>query len=150
MKRKLTPRARHLSGILENYFIVPELVTQELYGLMGPNAICVFEEEILITLVQLRKHFKTPFIVNNWHLGGRFDGRGYRDYGETTGSNSSLHRLALAIDFMAVDIDAYTIRKEILENSEKFPYLRRLEKDVSWIHFDLKETYQKEIYSFKG
>ena len=150
MIHRVTPRARYLISILEDYFIVPELVTEELYALMGPNAITVFEKEILTTLVQLRKHFKVPFIVNDWHLGGRFDGRGYRDYGETTGSDDSTHRLAIGIDFVAVDVEAHLIRAEILANQDKFPLLRRLEDNVSWVHFDLKETYHKDIYLFRG
>jgi hypothetical protein len=148
--KTITPRARHLISLLEGYFLVQELVTKELYGVLGDNAICVFEEPALLTLIQLRKFFNRSFIINDWCFEGTRDGHGFRDNTEDTGSAGSMHRLALAFDPEIHGVTASEARKRILANQYLFPHLRRLEDDVDWLHFDLKETYLKEIYLFKA
>ena len=144
----MTARTQRLLTIIKPFFNVKELVTREFYDLLGEDAICIFEEKILITLVDLRLFFGKRMYVNTWMYGGAIDGRGYRDLKEDTGGLGSQHRQANGIDFTVDCISAEEARLEILANSDVFPHLRRMEKDVSWVHFDLKETDKKEIVLF--
>ena len=136
--------------LIKGYFIVQELVTKRCYELLGDNAILLFDLNLLISLVKLRKMLNCSFYINNWCWGGTVDGRGYRDNFETTGSKYSMHRVAKAFDFVANGLEAQEIRDFIIENAILFPLIKRIEDNVSWVHIDTKDTGKNGIYLFKG
>ena len=134
--------------ILGKFFTTPEFVSRDVYETLGDNALLLFSFEYLKTARSIRSFFGRPTFFNTWALGGKFDGRGFRDAREDTGSQTSTHRLALAGDCEVNGIHAEEVRETIIKNPDAFPYIRRMEIGVPWVHWDLKETGMEEIYLF--
>ena len=59
-----------------------------------------------------------------------------------------MHKFGKALDFDVKDLTAGEVRKEIVKKQKLFPFIKRIEKKVQWIHIDLKETNQEGIYLF--
>ena len=99
-----------------------------------------FNSKALVALDNLRDFFRASITVNNWHIGGRFQFRGYRPQDCKVGAKLSQHRLGNAFD---CDIKGYTAeeaRQKILQNQNNplLEKIMRLEGKVGWLHFDLK------------
>ena len=128
---------------------VKELVTRELYDLLGDRAILQFDPVILEFVYQVRVRIKAPVNINTWCFGGRFDGRGLRDNSETSGSSGSYHRKGMALDFTVRGWKAADVRAWIIENRDTLPNITRMEDGVSWVHVDTAPTANpSEIYLF--
>ena len=107
--------------------------------------------ETLVALINLREFFGVPITVNNWHIGGSFQYRGFRPSDCKVGAKMSQHRFGNAFD---CDIKGYTAeqaRQKILANQDHLLLrsITRLEAGTSWVHFDLKPL-QRKIHVFKG
>ena len=120
------------------YFKLEELVSKEVFESQGAKAWLLFNNQALLALEELREFFGVPFTVNNWHIGGQFQYRGYRPPDCKIGARLSQHRAGNAFD---IDIKGWTAemaRKHILENQDN-PLLQRImrmEGKVSWVHID--------------
>lgn len=77
-----------------------------------------------------------------------YDERGIRPHRPATGNPTSTHCFGLALDLFPLKATAEEIRQYIPKNPNKFS-IRRLEKDVSWVHLDYLETGSKEIVMFQ-
>lgn len=136
------------------------------------NPMCqnLFHPNMLRDLGQLRALFGT-IEVNNWHLDETYvelfkikslaidsyfyaqsnndcyDERGIRPHFPATGNPTSTHCFGLALDLVFKKATAEEVRQYIIKNPTKFS-IRRLEKDVSWVHLDYLETGSKEIVLF--
>ena len=133
------------------YFKTQELIDPKLYKILGDEAIKLLNPEALVALINLREFFGAPVTVNNWHIGGSFQYRGYRSLDCKVGAKLSQHRLGNAFD---CDIKGYTAeeaRQKILANQDHLLLrsITRLEAGTSWVHFDLKPL-QRRIHVFKG
>ena len=122
------------------WFKLQELVDKETFEEYGPKAWMFFNSKALVALDNLRDFFKASITVNNWHIGGRFQFRGYRPQDCKVGARLSQHRLGNAFD---CDIKGYTAeeaRQKILQNQNNplLEKIMRLEGKVGWLHFDLK------------
>ena len=144
---RLNPETKKRLQLIEPYFSVKELVSERVWNLLGDNAIMLFSPEVLLTLVALRTD---PFfdgaqvIMNTWSFKNTtypfFNGRGFRDLGEDTGSLGSAHRSGEAGDVDVVGYKASVVRERIKSRPKRYKYVRRLEKGVNWVHFDTIET----------
>ncbi len=130
------------------HFKVQEFVPRLIYETMGDNAIVLLKTILLITAEDIRSFFGKPVTINNWHSGGAFEFRGFRPAYYTEGAALSEHRLGGAFDCDIRDIPAEEARKAIIEHQGKFPYLRRMEDGVSWVHCDCRETGKISIVLF--
>lgn len=99
----------------------------------------LFDDRALRTLQQLRDHFG-PAVVNNWAAGGKNQYRGWRPFNCEVGATLSQHKFGRAFDVNFSGTTAEDARRYILANPEKFPFIRRIERDVSWLHFDVCMT----------
>ena len=111
---RLNPEAVKRIELLKGWFVVQELVSPEVYRIIGDNAIMLFSEKVLLTLVAFKTdpYFKGAVInINTWFYGGRFKARGYRELTETTGSKGSYHRSAEALDLDIVGFTAEEVRE---------------------------------------
>jgi hypothetical protein len=111
----------------------------------------LFNPAALRALDNLREFFGVPITVNNWHVGGQFQWRGYRNDRCPQYSRGSEHSKGNAFD---CDIEGYTAeqaRKKIIANKDNplLVEIMRLEAGVSWLHFDLKPV-DKRIRVFKA
>jgi hypothetical protein len=120
------------------YFKLEELVDKSTFENLGAEAWLKFSSNALIGLEKMREFFGVPFTINNWHIGGQFQYRGYRPPECKIGARLSQHRLGNAFD---IDIKGWTAeiaRKHIINNQDD-PLLQnimRLEDGVSWVHVD--------------
>jgi len=58
----------------------------------------------------------------------------------TKGSITSQHRFGRAMDLHSSNHSYYNMRKYILTNPDKFPYITFLEVDVNWLHIDCRNN----------
>ena len=120
------------------HFKVQELVTPYAFQRLGSDALMLMDDRILIALDTVREVFDKPITVNNWHIGGGFTQRGWRDDSET-GAKFSQHRFGRAVDFDVSGFTAKDAREVILEmwpHSDALKYITRMEDGVSWLHID--------------
>lgn len=62
----------------------------------------------------------------------------------------SAHILGKGFDFDAKGMTAEEVRKKIIQLKEKLPYPIRLERGVTWVHFDLCNYSNEKIQEFNG
>jgi uncharacterized protein YcbK (DUF882 family) len=115
------------------YFTWQELMPSPEYE---PYWLILMDERLLITLDAIREHYKRPVIVNTWHKGGQFKYRGFRPMNLTLGAKYSQHRFGRAVDFDVQGISPEQVRNDI--RSGLFPEITCIEKDVNWVHIDVR------------
>lgn len=125
------------SGYQPIHFSLQELVDPATYEARGHKAWELLDPRMLQSLDALREQFG-PLNVNDWHRGGRFSLRGFRPMTATTGAVYSQHKFGRAIDCQSTRYTAETMRRHILAHPEQYPYITALERDVSWLHFDVR------------
>ena len=96
----------------------------------------LIDDRILMSLDAIRMHYKRPVIVNNWFTGGKFSLRGLRPMNSVVGAKYSQHKFGRAADFDVLGITAEQVRNDI--RSGLFPLITCIEKDVNWVHIDVR------------
>lgn len=122
------------------YFQLEELISEATYKRMGDEVITVFNPHALLSLDNLREFFGVPITINNWHIGGKFNWRGYRDAGYKYFNSRSEHAKGNAFDLDVAGMTAEQARQKIIANKDD-PLLigiQRMENKVNWVHFDLR------------
>lgn len=135
-----------------NHFALHELVSQETLENNQEDILwLVFDEELLKAADWLRERYG-PCTVNNWHWGGDFSQSGLRTKESRHYSPTSQHSKGCALDMKFRDWTAEDIRTDLaayeLSGGEIPKGIRRIERGVSWLHIDCKETGQDKIYLF--
>lgn len=130
-------------------FCIQEFVSQGVYSMLGDQSRRLIDPRILHTVQTLRTYIGSPIKINNWHIGGQFQHRGFRSKMCTVGAIHSMHRTGMAVDFTVDGYESETVRGIIIKNQTRlFPHVTRMESGVSWVHIDLKPTGKSEIYLF--
>lgn len=104
----------------------------------------LFDSRALKSLQQLRDTFG-PAVVNDWAAGGDNQYRGWRPFNAPVGATLSQHKFGRAFDVTFKQHRAEEFRRYILSNPHQFPYITRIERDVSWLHFDVATTNSAEV-----
>lgn len=136
-------------GKATKHFNTEELVSKQVYEIIGDAAIKLFDPKALETLEIIREIVNVPLICNNWAEGGSRDDCGYRDLLCTVGAKKSAHKDGMAFDLISNKMTAQEMRDLIIANQDKLPYNIRIEDNVSWLHFDVRNKGVK-IYLFKA
>lgn len=140
---------RDIINEVGKYFSLVELVGPKEYNRDKDLCWRYLRTEFLHNLLVIRKDIlKVPIYANNWNAGGKFDERGFRcNISDILRSKTasgqlyiSAHSLGCALDFDAKGMTAEEARKKIIESGSLLPYPIRLEKDVTWVHFDTFDT----------
>lgn len=137
-------------------FFPPQIVESHYIknGEINPTIWRLIDSRVTWTAQQLRKLFG-PMIINDWVWGGDFENRGYRDpislidweeYAKTGiiqaswSSFTSQHCLGQAVDSSFRNELVTDIRQYIIEhkNKEEFKYITAIEKEVTWLHYDVR------------
>lgn len=127
------------------HFILQELVPPEIYAERGESAWKLLDDRILISADQVREQFG-PIFINTWHdkklqsaCGQVRKYSGLRpfisDDPDCPTTKWSDHRYGRALDAISLTVKAEDMRKFIIKNKDKFPYITALEVDISWLHF---------------
>jgi hypothetical protein len=130
------------------HFDVRELVPEETYRVMGYKAWWLLDTRLLITLDALRERFG-PVIVNTWWSLRLVDAYGHRNQSgfRTRGHYSSMvkflrshsqHKYGRAVDCLFADVSVGGVREFIVANPDVFPLITAVEKDVPWLHIDVR------------
>ena len=139
---------------VSDHFQIREFVSGLIWATWKDSSHWFVQRHLIELAESIRVHFDKPMIINNWHTGGRFNYRGFRDdfyyYNpngtvKKTSGHLSQHRFGNAIDFNIVGIDCDDIRSEIIANSGKFMALKltTLEHQdyaPTWVHADCRYT----------
>lgn len=109
----------------------------------------IIDPRIAQTADQMREFFQATITINNWHDGGAYTERGFRDV-NSIGAPHSMHKIGCAFDGDIKGMSAHDVREQLLNHAALFPYLTRLEKwasaedqkagkEIKWVHCDIKE-----------
>lgn len=141
------------------YFSVEEMVCPHVFSKFQGNERMIwnfFDPRLLITLDKIREMLGSPITVNNWKDGGSFTQRGLRCnicplVKEKTAKNSvyvSSHILGQAADFDVKGMSAAEVRSWLYEHKNLLPYPISVEKDVNWVHLDMRCLGKDNFYLF--
>jgi len=99
---------------------------------------------------QIRNYFAVPITINNWHIGGNFTQRGFRN-DPATGAKLSQHRFGRACDFDVKGVTAEEVRECIRQHKLDVPLscMTRCEEGTSWVHIDCAASQSQGITFFK-
>lgn len=132
---------------LKNYFNIRELACSHTYASYGASAWQFFDTKILHTLLVIRRDIlKTPMVIN---YGGSYQ-RGFRcnlcqlvkDKTLTGRLYITAHGLGKAFDASMKTMTGEQARQKIKANQHLLPYPIRMEKGVSWLHVDVRDTHE--------
>lgn len=140
------------------YFKIQELVSEEVYNKYGENAWQFIDEKLIYTIDTVREFFDEPIIVNNWLWGGTLKQRGLRANKDPLVANKkgyyiSQHCLGKAVDFNVKDLTSEEVYNLILQNKDRFPYLKRIENiqyTPTWVHIDVANTNSDDLIIFNA
>ncbi len=132
------------------HFTPQEFLPRGLYTIRGPAALIVMDARILWTLDALRDYFGVPITSNNWHTGGPYTQRGFRD-DAGTGAPLSQHRFGRADDFDIRGVTAEEFRQLAKSGklAKELQYITRIEEGTTWCHIDCASIPGTEIVFFK-
>jgi hypothetical protein len=134
-------------------FYVQELVPRSIYEKYGMNSLIWLDARIIWTLDQIRKYYDKPITVNNWHEGGPFDQRGFRDDPALIEKTpDTQHRFGRAMDFDIQGITAEEHRENVQAGKleTQMIYVTRIELAVSWNHHDVASVSGTNITYFRA
>ena len=127
------------------HFKIHELVPKHIYETRGEKAWELLDERGLRTLDRLRDRFGVA-TVNNYIYGGGREWSGLRTKDSPYYSPTSQHSFGRAFDVIFKKVDAETVRQYILSHRNEFSYITALELDVSWLHFDVRNTDSIKVF----
>lgn len=134
------------------HFSIEELVSPEAFNLLHEDALwSMLDDDALIALDWLRERYGRA-TVNNWKWGGPRKQSGLRTRDSKHYSEGSQHSIGCAFDVIFSNHSAQYVREDLAifeASGGEIPRgIRRIERGVSWFHFDCKETGQDKIYCF--
>ena len=131
------------------HFRIEELVPKELYELVKTDKLWdLIDERLIDTIDALKEKFpEGSMTINNWLWGGNRDQSGLRTKNSKFYSPTSQHSIGKAIDCVFSDYKTEEVRQYVINNPKKFPYVKGIEKDVSWCHFDVRDSDRVVIFS---
>lgn len=129
------------------YFALYELVPRQVYEERGDKAWELLDDRLLISLDRLRARYGST-TVNNWYWGGNREWSCLRTPGSPFYKPYSQHSFGRSADCIFKHTTAEKVRNDILENpnAKSFELIMSLELDVSWLHFDVRNTDRIKTY----
>ena len=138
-------------------FKIQELVSPELYDMLGDNTWKLFDKGFLEDVDRFASDVKRDLgvsgvIINDWLWGGGYTQSGFREMSSSVGAARSAHKSGKAVDmkFKGCTIkDAYDY---LIKYQDRYPNISRVEDIAyteSWLHVDCKASDYLGIYVFK-
>jgi len=131
---------------IPEYFIAEELVPPRVYNYKKELSWELIDDRVLITLDQLRDEYGS-ITVNNWKWGGDREWSGLRTPDSPWYRPYSQHTFGRASDCIFNDTNVKKVRKDILDNPERFPCINSVELQTSWLHFDVRNCNRIKTYT---
>ena len=131
------------------YFKLYELVDKDTYARYGENAWKFLDSRAIEMLDKLKEHFSNgTIVINSYHWKGDRQWSGLRTPKSMYFSQYSQHTFGRAFDCVFSDYDVNDVRGYIIANSVEFPYIKGIELDTNWLHFDVRN--EDEVVKFKS
>lgn len=132
------------------YFYLYEFVPKEIYDRWGEKSIWFIERRIVLLADFIRDRFGKAMTINNWHEGGNFNYRGFRQRSCEIGSELSQHRFGRAIDFNLQDTTPEEVYKDILDNNDMYikagaTTIEDITFAKHWTHIDIRQSNSDKI-----
>ena len=150
MENRYYPRYFELYELLpRSVFSYDDMIAKDKHLQKGWE---IMDNKLLITIDVIREIIGYPLICNTWYQDGSREFCGWRPEVCSVGAILSLHKLGKAVDLICPYMSAEEMRQKIKDNADRLPYPIRIEKDVTWLHIDVKEMdyKNKKIYFFKS
>lgn len=134
---------------LKKYFNIKELVCDHTYNKFGESSWQFLDTKLLHTLLVLRRDlFQCPMVIN---YKGHYQ-RGLRcnicnlvkDKTNRGNIYLSAHCLGKALDISMATISGAKARELIKKYQHILPYPVRIEKNVNWLHIDVRDTHNNK------
>jgi hypothetical protein len=130
------------------YFKTHELVPEHIYKKYGEQAWRFIDSRLIESIDTLKEHFSTgTMTINNYVWNGDRHWSGLRTPISPWYSETSMHSFGKAIDAVFSDYTAEEVRLYITNNLKFFPHIKGLEKDVSWVHLDIRNEDELVVFS---
>jgi hypothetical protein len=121
------------------HFEVHELVPKYLYRVYKDKAWKFIDSRLIETIDILKEHFNLgTMTINNYYWGGDREWSGLRTPKSDYYSETSQHSFGRAIDAVFSHYSASEVRNYIIDNPDKFPYIKGIELGVDWLHIDIR------------
>lgn len=130
---------------IPRHFYTQELVPAHVYKDRGEKAIELLDERLLKTLDDMRDAYG-PIVINDWYRGGVIQWRGLRTEHSPVGTIYSQHRFGRAADLIFMDVDAESVRQEILKDIHLFPLISSIELGTFHLHLDVRNCERIKTY----
>ena len=121
------------------YFAIHELVPPHIYKQWGERAWQFLDVRALRTLDYLRRKYG-KITVNNYIWGGEREWSGLRTPDSPYYSETSQHTYGRAFDCLFHTAHIDKVRQDILSKPDEFPHINCIEMNVSWLHFDVRNS----------
>jgi Peptidase M15. len=131
------------------WFKLYELLPPELYK-NEEQGWDYFDARLLRSIDAIRDILNVPLICNNWYHKGKRKASGYRLQSSSIGAQFSAHKQGMAADLISTRMTAEQMRQILILNADKLPYPIRIEKDVTWLHVDVRCSGKQKITMFNG
>ena len=141
---------------LKQYFDIREIVCPHTYKKFEYKSWQFFDYQFLENLLILRRDvLKVPLTCNDWHKGGAFSQRGFRcnicqltrDATAKGQIYLTAHANGAGIDLVSSKMAAEQMRQKIKEHQDLFTTPIRVEKEVTWLHFDIYDALTNSKYN---
>lgn len=130
------------------YFKIFELVPLHIYKKYGDKAFMFLDDRLLKSIDTLKEIFnKGTITINNYYWGGDRNWSGLRTPESPYYSPTSQHSFGRAVDCIFSKYDVEEVRKFIIDNPDKFPYIKGIELGVSWLHIDVRNSDEVILFS---
>jgi len=134
---------------VSNNFNIEEFVDKDTYNKFKWDSIWFIDHRLIKIAQTLRNQFGS-ITINNWSSGGNRNWSGLRTKKSSYYTPYSQHSFGRAMDMIFNDFTADEIREEIKNNEEYWFGLgiRAIEKNVNWVHIDVRHTDLEHIKWF--
>jgi len=130
------------------YFKIHELVPKKLYKAKGEGAWRYIQPALIYSLDTLKERFpEGSMTINNYFWNGIREWSGLRTPDSPYFSETSMHSFMQACDVVFSKYTAEEVRQDIIDNPDLYPYIKGLEDEVDWLHFDIRN--EDELVIFK-
>lgn len=136
---------------ISDHFDLREFVDKKTYLRSGGGILKTMDKRLVPIMEKIRSLCgDRPITINNWHLGGKFQYRGYRPSDCPVGAVRSMHKFFKAVDFDVEGMTAEQVRGVIRLNKTELMKLglTRIERGVNWVHIDTKDTGSDDLIEF--
>ena len=139
---------------ISSYFYLYEFVPKEIYERWGEKSVWFIDRKIVLLADFIRDRFGKPMTINNWHEGGPFNYRGFRQRSCEVGGELSQHRFGRGIDFSIGGATIEEIHKDINYNFDMYSKaglttIEDISFTTNWIHADVRITNSDKLLIVK-